>query len=85
MSSNVRRTVVKLAVVTLAVVGLVLWGAPPAVVTLASNPCLSPSHSISLPDGAEPLLFEPKAQSPVFVSKMIEVGEVALVTRVSVL
>ena len=54
-------------------------------VTLASNPCLSPSHSTSLSDGAGPFLFGPKVQSLVFVSKIIEGGEVALVTRVSVL
>ena len=54
-------------------------------VTLASNPSLSPSHSTSLSDGAGPFLFGPKVQSLVFVSKIIEGGEVALVTPVSVL
>ena len=80
MSSNVWRTVV-----ILAVVGLILWGARPAVVTLASNPSLSPSHSTYLSDGAGPFLFRPKVQSLVFVSKIIEGGEVALVTPISIL
>ena len=55
--------------IALAAVGL---GAPPAVVTLVSNPSFSLSNSISFSDGAEPFLFGLEGPKPSFCDDSFE-------------